>query len=52
LEERLADEEAAFAADLRNEERPVDRKLNGGAKPRTRRKGRTAAGQKSLFERD
>src|SRR5205807_7404074 len=29
LEERLAYEEAAFAADLRGEDRPVDEKLNG-----------------------
>ncbi|MBX9736178.1 MAG: site-specific DNA-methyltransferase [Phycisphaerales bacterium] len=34
MEERLDYEEAAFAADLRGQERPVDRKLNGvGPKP-------------------
>ncbi|MBL9032094.1 MAG: site-specific DNA-methyltransferase [Phycisphaerae bacterium] len=34
MEERLAYEEEAFAADLRGHERPVDRKLNGvGPKP-------------------
>lgn len=33
LEERLSYEEAAFAADLRGEERPRDRKLNGSGKP-------------------
>jgi len=49
LEERIAYEEAAFAADMRKEERPVDQKLNGGAKPRKPRKPRTTAGQKSLF---
>lgn len=32
LEERLLYEEAAFAADLRGNERPVDEKLNGGGK--------------------
>jgi len=32
MEERLEYEEAAFAADLRTEERPIDFKLNGGRK--------------------
>ena len=32
LEERLLYEEAAYAADLRKEDRPIDHKLNGGAK--------------------
>jgi len=34
MEERLAYEEAAFAADLREEDRPIDHKLNGGTKPK------------------
>jgi adenine-specific DNA-methyltransferase len=33
MEERLLYEEAAFAADLRGEARPVDHKLNGNGKP-------------------
>ena len=33
-EERLAFEEDAFAADLRNQERPVDHNLNGKRKPK------------------
>lgn len=32
MEERLEYEESAFAADLRNEQRPIDVKLNGGQK--------------------
>lgn len=32
MQERLLYEEAAFAADIREEERPVDRKLNGNGK--------------------
>jgi len=48
MEERLAYEETAFAADLRKEERPVDKKLNGGAKPR-KRPTRSSAGQRRLF---
>jgi adenine-specific DNA-methyltransferase len=39
LEERLEYEEAAFAADLRSEERPIDHKLNGGANTQRRRVG-------------
>ena len=46
MEERLAYEEAAFAADLRGEERPVDHKLNGGAKAK---KKHAPAGQRRLF---
>ncbi|HEV3386336.1 MAG TPA: DNA methyltransferase [Gemmata sp.] len=38
LEERLLYEEAAFAADVRGEERPVDIKLNGGQKSTQKRK--------------
>lgn len=33
--ERLSYEEAAFGADLRGQERPVDRQLNGGSSSRT-----------------
>ena len=36
MEERLAYEESAFAADLRDEERPIDKNLNGGMKKRRR----------------
>lgn len=32
MQERLLYEEAAFAADIREEERPVDAKLNGNGK--------------------
>ncbi|MEI8019993.1 MAG: DNA methyltransferase [Schlesneria sp.] len=48
LEERLAYEESAFAANIRNEEPPVDENLNGGQKPKKSRK-RPADGQPVLF---
>ncbi|OCR00175.1 hypothetical protein BCD67_21100 [Oscillatoriales cyanobacterium USR001] len=35
MEERLLYEEAAFAADIRGRDRPVDRKLNGNGKKTT-----------------
>ena len=35
MEERLAYEEDAFGADVRDQERPVDRNLNGKRKPRS-----------------
>lgn len=38
LESRLEYEESAFGADLRGDERPVDAKLNGGARPAGRRR--------------
>jgi adenine-specific DNA-methyltransferase len=51
MEDRLAYEEAAFAADLRGEQRPMDAKLNGGT-PSTgkRRARRPCASEKSLFD--
>ena len=48
LEERLDYEEAAFGADLRGEERPIDAKLNGGTKPH-KRKRKPVDTQRSLF---
>lgn len=38
MEDRLTYEEAAFAADLRGEDRPVDAKRNGGQQPDEKRK--------------
>jgi adenine-specific DNA-methyltransferase len=49
LEERLEYEESAFAADLREEQRPVDHNLNGGQKAKKKR-SRTPIGQSTLFE--
>ncbi len=37
MEERLDYEETAFAADLRDEQRPVDLNLNGGATPKKKK---------------
>jgi adenine-specific DNA-methyltransferase len=47
LEERLEFEESAFAADLRKQERPIDRNLNGG---QTSKHNRTPANQRALFD--
>jgi adenine-specific DNA-methyltransferase len=46
MEERIQYEEAAFAADLRGHERPVDQKLNGGAPKRAKK---TATADNGLF---
>ncbi len=51
MEERLAYEEAAFAADLRGEERPVDAKRNGGQQADGKRKrGRPKKPERTLFD--
>jgi adenine-specific DNA-methyltransferase len=51
MEERLTYEEAAFAADLRGEERPTDVKLNGGQKPGAKcKRGQSNRQERTLFD--